>query len=105
MKLLVPLFAFFSLTLHAERPVWDPESTWVFAVGVLKFDNSNLATWPDEGRADADMIRALQKRGVPSRLVYFPDENHWVLKPQNSLYWYQNVRDWLQRWAPAGARQ
>ena len=52
-----------------------------------------------------ELFNTLQKRGVPSRLVYFPDENHWVLKPQNSLYWYQNVRDWLQRWAPAGARQ
>jgi dipeptidyl aminopeptidase/acylaminoacyl peptidase len=41
---------------------------------------------------------ALQAQGVPSRLVYFPDENHWVLKPQNSVYWYGEVRDWLKRW-------
>lgn len=32
---------------------------------------------------------ALQRQGVPSRLVYFPDENHWVLKPANSLRWHK----------------
>jgi dipeptidyl aminopeptidase/acylaminoacyl peptidase len=41
---------------------------------------------------------ALQAQGVPSRLVYFPDENHWVLKPQNSVFWYGEVHSWLQRW-------
>ncbi len=41
---------------------------------------------------------ALQAQGVPSRLVYFPDENHWVLKPQNSVFWNGEVRDWLKRW-------
>jgi dipeptidyl aminopeptidase/acylaminoacyl peptidase len=36
--------------------------------------------------------------------LYFPDENHWVLKPQNSLFWYQTKKDWLEKYAPAGAR-
>jgi dipeptidyl aminopeptidase/acylaminoacyl peptidase len=40
---------------------------------------------------------ALQRRGVESRLVVFPDENHWVLKPANSNYWYGTVLDWLDR--------
>ncbi|MFZ2508103.1 MAG: S9 family peptidase [Steroidobacteraceae bacterium] len=51
-----------------------------------------------------EFFNTLQNRGVESRLVYFPDENHWVLKRQNSLYWYREVRDWLARYAPAGAR-
>ncbi|HWN48207.1 MAG TPA: prolyl oligopeptidase family serine peptidase, partial [Steroidobacteraceae bacterium] len=38
---------------------------------------------------------ALQRRGVESRLLYFPDENHWVLKPNNSIQWYGTVLDWL----------
>ena len=38
---------------------------------------------------------ALQRRGIESRLVYFPDENHWVLKPANSIFWYGTVLDWL----------
>jgi dipeptidyl aminopeptidase/acylaminoacyl peptidase len=45
-----------------------------------------------------EFYAALQGQGVPSRLVYFPDENHWVLKPQNSVFWYGEVRDWLARW-------
>jgi acylaminoacyl-peptidase len=41
---------------------------------------------------------ALQMRGIPSEFLTFPDENHWVLKPQNSLLWHQTVEDWLTRW-------
>jgi len=41
---------------------------------------------------------ALQRQGVPSRLVYFPDENHWVLKPANSLRWHKEVLDWIGKW-------
>ena len=38
---------------------------------------------------------ALQEQGVPSKLLVFPDENHWVLKPANSLQWHNTVFDWL----------
>ncbi len=41
---------------------------------------------------------ALQRQGIPSRLLYFPDENHWVLKPHNSILWHNTVLDWLERW-------
>jgi dipeptidyl aminopeptidase/acylaminoacyl peptidase len=44
------------------------------------------------------LFTALQRRGVPSRLLYFPDEGHWVLKPQNSKLWFQTVGDWFDRW-------
>lgn len=40
----------------------------------------------------------LQNMGVPSRLVVFPDENHWILSPQNSIYWNYEVQDWLARY-------
>lgn len=43
-------------------------------------------------------FNALQRRGVPSRLLYFPDENHWVLKPHNSILWHQTVIGWLDQW-------
>ena len=39
-----------------------------------------------------------QMMGVPSKLVIFPDENHWILKPQNALYWHHEYFDWLDRW-------
>lgn len=41
---------------------------------------------------------ALQRRGIPSKLLYFPDENHWVLKPANSRLWHETVIAWLDRW-------
>jgi dipeptidyl aminopeptidase/acylaminoacyl peptidase len=45
---------------------------------------------------------ALQRRGVPSQLLYFPDENHWVLKPSNSILWHDTVLGWLDRWTKGG---
>ncbi len=48
------------------------------------------------------VFNALQRQGVPSRLLVFPDENHWILKAGNSLLWHQTVLDWLGQWtAPA----
>lgn len=41
---------------------------------------------------------ALQRRNIPSKLLVFPMENHWVLKPQNSIMWYDNVLEWLDQW-------
>ena len=45
---------------------------------------------------------ALQRKGVPSELLIFPDENHWVLKPKNSKQWHQTVFAWLDRWLKPG---
>ena len=41
---------------------------------------------------------ALQRRDIPSRLLVYPDENHWILKPANSIQWYEEVLAWLNRW-------
>lgn len=41
---------------------------------------------------------ALQRRGIPSKFLHFPDENHWVLKPQNSILWHETVLGWLNQW-------
>ncbi len=40
----------------------------------------------------------LQRRGIPSKFLYFPDENHWVLKPHNSIQWHETVIGWLNQW-------
>ncbi|MEO5762037.1 MAG: S9 family peptidase [Vicinamibacteria bacterium] len=45
------------------------------------------------------MFTALQRQGVPSRLVMFPEENHWVLKAENSVRWYDEVLGWLKKWS------
>jgi len=58
--------------------------------GALDFrvaDTQGLATF-----------NALQRRGIPSKLLYFPDENHWVLKPANSVLWHETVINWLDEW-------
>lgn len=47
-------------------------------------------------------FNALQRRDVPSRLIVFPDENHWVLKPQNSIQWYREVHRWVDQWLRRG---
>ena len=41
---------------------------------------------------------ALQRKGIPSKFLYFPDENHWVLKPQNSVQWHNVVNEWLHEY-------
>ena len=48
------------------------------------------------------LFRALQTNGVESRLVYYPDENHWILTRENSLHWYGEFRDWIKRFAAPG---
>jgi dipeptidyl aminopeptidase/acylaminoacyl peptidase len=47
----------------------------------------------------------LQAKRVPSRLVFFPDENHWILKPQNSRLWYKEFFAWLGRFVEAGGKK
>jgi dipeptidyl aminopeptidase/acylaminoacyl peptidase len=44
------------------------------------------------------LFTTLQMEGIPSKMLYFPDEGHWVLKPQNSQLWYKTVNDWVDRW-------
>lgn len=47
---------------------------------------------------------ALQRRGIPSQFLYFPDEGHWVLKPQDIVRWQQTIEAWLRRWTSAPER-
>lgn len=51
-----------------------------------------------------ELFSALQRQGVPSRFVNFPDEGHWVLKPQNSKRWHEEVFGWLTKHVPPGGR-
>ena len=44
------------------------------------------------------LFTTLQRLGVPSKMLYFPDEGHWILKPQNSQLWYKTVNDWVDQW-------
>ena len=48
-------------------------------------------------------FNVLQRKGIASEFLYFPDENHWVLKPANSIRWHDTVLGWLDRWLKPGA--
>jgi dipeptidyl aminopeptidase/acylaminoacyl peptidase len=50
------------------------------------------------------LFDTLQLLGVPSKMLYFPDEGHWVLKPKNSQLWWKTVNDWVDEWTKAGAK-
>jgi dipeptidyl aminopeptidase/acylaminoacyl peptidase len=51
-----------------------------------------------------ELFTALQRQGVPSRFVNFPDEGHWVLKPRNSQFWHEEVFGWLKKYVPPGPK-
>jgi dipeptidyl aminopeptidase/acylaminoacyl peptidase len=86
--------------------VWDkPEAYEQFnpARHVQKWQTPSLiVAGQNDFRVPIDQslsaFTALQRRGIESQLLYFPDENHWVLKPQNSIQWHDTVNDWLKRW-------
>jgi dipeptidyl aminopeptidase/acylaminoacyl peptidase len=50
------------------------------------------------------LFDTLQRLAVPSKMLYFPDEGHWVMKPQNSRLWYKTVNDWVDQWAKSSGQ-
>ena len=87
-------------------PYWEkPEAyeKWSPHLFVKNFSTPTLVT---HGELDFrvpigegfQLFTALQRKGVPSKMLYFPDEGHWVLKPQNSKLWFDTVGDWFDRW-------
>ena len=99
-------------------PFWTPEQEAVFRQSSPHFGaaNFNTPTLVIHNQKDyrvplnhgIELYQALLQKGVPARLLYFNDENHWVLKPGNSLVWYREVKDWLEKYTapsaqPAGA--
>ncbi len=45
-----------------------------------------------------ELFTALQRQGIPSQFLWFPDEGHWILKPQNNELWYKTMIEWLDKW-------
>jgi dipeptidyl aminopeptidase/acylaminoacyl peptidase len=86
--------------LPAARDVvgrWDPSAhTERLTTPTLVIHGSKDYRVPvEQGMA---LYATLQARGVPARLVVYPEENHWIMKPQSSLGWYAEVAAWLARW-------
>jgi dipeptidyl aminopeptidase/acylaminoacyl peptidase len=83
-------------------PWSNPEmyKRWSPAESAAKFNTPTLVVHGQlDYRLDVaegfQLFTTLQRRGVPSRMLYFPDEGHWVTKPQNSQLWYKTVGDWV----------
>ena len=91
------------------RESYEKFSPHRFAENLAKFKTPMLIIHNDldfrvpisEG---TQIFTALQRQGVPSRFVNFPDEGHWVLKPKNSQFWYKEVFTWLEKYVPPGGR-
>lgn len=88
-----------------QGPVWREQNPIRYAA---QFKTPTLVTIGEQDfrvplNNSLEYWTVLQRQQIPSRLVVFPDENHWILKGENSRYFYQEVHDWLGRWLqPAG---
>jgi dipeptidyl aminopeptidase/acylaminoacyl peptidase len=102
---------------YATEELWFPEwdmggPYWLNPAG---YEKDNPANHVDEWRTPMLVIHgaldyrvpleqgiatftALQRKGIPSQFLYYPDENHWVLSPANSIQWHETVLAWLARW-------
>jgi dipeptidyl aminopeptidase/acylaminoacyl peptidase len=87
-------------------PPWDGIATWKDQSPFWRSQQLKTPILVTFGERDfrvpynngLEFWMVLQRQQVPSRLVLFPDENHWILKGENSRYFYQEVRDWLAKY-------
>jgi dipeptidyl aminopeptidase/acylaminoacyl peptidase len=111
------------MAYYATEELWFPEwehggTPWENPAGFAKHNPiDHVSKWKTpmlviHGARDYRVVdtqgmatfTALQRKGIPSQFLYFPDENHWVLKPANSILWHETVLGWLDRWLkPSGS--
>jgi dipeptidyl aminopeptidase/acylaminoacyl peptidase len=90
----------FKGTPYTNRAMYDKWSPHMYAT------NFKTPTLVVHGQLDYrldvsegfQLFTTLQRQNVPSKMLYFPDEGHWVLKPQNSQLWYKTVNEWVDQW-------
>jgi dipeptidyl aminopeptidase/acylaminoacyl peptidase len=96
----------YSREVSMGAPPWEAPGVWAEQNPIRFGANFRTPTLVTFGERDfrvpinngLEYWAALQRRQVESRLVVFPDENHWILKGENSRFFYQELRDWLGRW-------
>ena len=96
----------YSREINNGGPVWEQGRVWVEQNPIRYMAQFKTPTLVTIGEQDfrvplnnsLEYWSALQRQQVPSRLVVFPDENHWILKGENSKLFYQEIHDWLARW-------
>ncbi len=109
-------FAYFD-TEELWFPEWDHMGTpWENPDGYSKHNPiEHVAKWKTpmlviHGGLDYRVVytqgigtfNLLQRRGIPSKFLFFPDENHWVLKPANAIQWHTEVLAWIDQWTKTG---
>ncbi len=91
---------------HDGRP-WDKDNGYQTFNPIDYVQNWHVPTLVIHGGRDYRVVdtqgmstfTALRRQGVPARFLYYPDESHWVLKPQNSIQWHNEVMAWLTKWS------
>ena len=107
------LTSMYGVTEELWFPEWDLGGTpWTNPEGYAKWSphtyakNFKTPTLVTHGELDyrvpvgegLQLFTTLQRQGVPSRLLVFPDEGHWINKPQNAALWYRTFLEWVGRW-------
>jgi dipeptidyl aminopeptidase/acylaminoacyl peptidase len=93
-------------------PFWKPKAMteqyrrWSPHLAAAKFKTPMLVVHGEQDfrvpyYEGVGLFSALQRQGVPSRLLLYPDEGHWILKPQNAALWYREVLGWIRQYAVA----
>jgi dipeptidyl aminopeptidase/acylaminoacyl peptidase len=93
------------------KPYWENPQGYETASPANAVDKWQTPTLVIHGELDYRIpvtqgiaaFTALQRRGIPAELLVFPNENHWVLKPQNAIQWHDTVLAWLKRWTDEGS--
>jgi dipeptidyl aminopeptidase/acylaminoacyl peptidase len=88
---------------YGKPDAQNPYRKWSPALSAKNFKTPTLVIHGQlDYRLDVSeglqLFTTLQRLKVPSKMLYFPDEGHWVLKPQNSQLWYKTVNDWVDQW-------
>jgi len=88
---------------YGKPAATDPYVKWSPALAARNFKTPTLVIHSQlDYRLDVSegfqLFTTLQRQNVPSKMLYFPDEGHWVLKPQNSQLWYKTVNDWVDQY-------
>jgi dipeptidyl aminopeptidase/acylaminoacyl peptidase len=90
-------------------PYWEDRAMFEATSPHMRAGSFNTPTLVIHGQQDlrvpvnhgVELFQTLQVRGVPSRFIYYPNENHWILRRQNSLFWYDGVREWVDEYTSA----
>ena len=101
----------FSRERNMGRPVWEDPATWAKQSPLMRAGQLKTPMLVTVGERDfrvpannaLQLWTSLQRMQVPSRLIVFPEENHWILRAENSRFFYAEVHAWLAKWLEQAA--